>query len=112
MITLQTLTQLEEMEKSSTPGEWIAEHDANSAKGYLRFGSTERDQWIGTTFKDPSSVYSDGWNEGERSVCNVSFIVSLRNHAPELLAMARYAIEKGYNEQAMKDVDAYLKTII
>jgi hypothetical protein len=86
-MTLETLTQLEEMEKSLGKGAWEINEDSQDGEAEVCC------HWhtVG-----PMELAGKKGNELEISLC------AIRNNVPELLAMARWAIEKGYNDQ--KDV--------
>lgn len=88
-MNLETISKLEEMEKGATHGPWQHVHG--------EIGHLDRDivkpedafDWVLSMQISNSPNYRD----------DAEFIVSLRNNAPELLAMARWALENGYKTE-------------
>lgn len=83
-MTLETINKLEEMEKKLEDRVWEIVED--SARGQDEFYCF----WhLVGPLETPNKEADD----------TDKFIVALRNNAPELLAMARWALENGYKAE-------------
>jgi hypothetical protein len=71
-----------ELALKATPGPWI--HEGDKGSGLIRFGSLERDQWLGQVFSDARWIYRDGFREGDRAESNVEHIAF---HDPETVVL-------------------------
>lgn len=90
-MTLETIAKLEEMEKKATPGKWsVSENDGSGLDVAVRSSTIAYDYVIST------GIESDG---GVAIYKDADLICYLRNNAPELLAMARWALENGYKTE-------------
>lgn len=92
-MTLETIALLEAMERQATPEGWAVRPVGRYKHHSAITRKARKDEY--SLIERPALIHGNGFTPNN----DADFIVAIRNNAPELLAMARWALENGYKAE-------------